>query len=66
MNSLTQKNVFIGIDWADQTHAWHLENDGAQIAGTLKQDAAAIQTWIQQLLDRALGMDRALGTGQVR
>ena len=49
MNSLTQKNVFIGIDWADQTHAWHLESERTQIAGTLKQDAAAIQTWIQQL-----------------
>ena len=49
MNILTQKTVFIGIDWADQTHAWHLENEGTSTAGTLKQDASAIQNWIRQL-----------------
>ncbi|QEG21965.1 IS110 family transposase [Mariniblastus fucicola] len=49
MNSLTQKTVLVGIDWADQTHAWHVQDGQAQTAGLLQQDATAIQDWIQQL-----------------
>lgn len=49
MNSLTQQIVFVGIDWADQAHAWHLENEQIQNAGTLPQDALTIQNWVKQL-----------------
>lgn len=49
MNSLTQKTILIGIDWADQTHAWHLQNGQTQSAGLLQQDAQAIQDWVKQL-----------------
>ena len=49
MNSLTQKAVLVGIDWADQEHAWHLQSELAQNAGTLQQDAHAIDQWINRL-----------------
>ena len=48
MTSPTQQPVVIGIDWADQTHAWHLQNEQSQSAGLLKQDAEAIHHWIKQ------------------
>ena len=49
MNSLTQQTVFVGIDWADQTHAWYLQSEQTQTAGLLQQDATAIEDWINQL-----------------
>ena len=49
MNSLAQKTVVVGIDWADQTHAWHLQSEQTQNAGLLEQDAVAINDWIGQL-----------------
>lgn len=49
MNSLTQNTALIGIDWADQTHAWHLEHGDSQTAGTVEQDADAIDDWINRL-----------------
>lgn len=49
MNSLTQQIVLVGIDWADQTHAWHLQAQQTQTAGLLEQDATAIEDWISQL-----------------
>ena len=49
MNSLTQQTVFVGIDWADQTHAWHLQSEQNQTAGLLQQDAKAIRDWVDQL-----------------
>jgi len=49
MNSLTQKTIFVGIDWADQTHAWHLQSGQAQTSGLLQQDANAIDDWVNQL-----------------
>ena len=49
MNSLTQETIFVGIDWADQTHAWHLEGQSTENAGTLQQDAVEIQNWLTRL-----------------
>ena len=49
MNSLTQKTILVGIDWADQNHAWHLQDGQNQTAGVLQQDASEIQDWIHQL-----------------
>ena len=49
MNSLAQETVLVGIDWADQTHAWHLQSESAETAGLLQQDANAIQDWVSQL-----------------
>ena len=49
MNSLTQNTALIGIDWADQTHAWHLQHGDSQTAGTVEQDADAIDDWINRL-----------------
>ena len=49
MNSLTQQTVLVGIDWADQTHAYHIQAQQKQTAGLLEQDASAIQDWISQL-----------------
>ena len=49
MNSLPQKTIHVGIDWADQTHAWHLQSEQTQSAGLLQQDVDAIQNWVEQL-----------------
>jgi len=49
MNSLAQQTILVGIDWADQTHAWHIQSGETQSAGLLQQDAAAIQDWAGQL-----------------
>jgi len=48
-SSVTQTSAFVGIDWADQTHAWHVQTEETQSAGTLQQDARQIQKWIKQL-----------------
>ena len=60
MNSLTQKNVIVGIDWADQTHAWHIQNGESQTAGLLEQDASAIQQWIGKLRKQHTGCQFAV------
>ena len=52
MNSLTQEIVLVGIDWADQTHAWHLQNGQTQAAGLLQQDAESIKDWVKQLREQ--------------
>ncbi len=50
MNSnITQTLAFVGIDWADQKHAWQVQTEKTQSAGTLQQDASQIQQWIKQL-----------------
>lgn len=49
MNILTQETILVGIDWADQTHAWHLQNGHTPTSGLLQQDASEIQDWISQL-----------------
>jgi transposase len=46
---VTQTPVIVGIDWADQTHAWHLQTSDSQSDGTLEQDASQIQQWVKQL-----------------
>ena len=46
---VTQTPVIVGIDWADQTHAWHAQTQESQSAGTLQQDACQIQQWFKQL-----------------
>jgi len=48
-SSITQTPVIVGIDWADQTHAWHVKTEESESAGTLQQDACQIQQWIKQL-----------------
>lgn len=47
--SITQTPVIVGIDWADQTHAWHVMTEESESAGTLQQEACQIQQWIKQL-----------------
>ena len=59
-SSLTQKPVVVGIDWADQTHAWHLQNSQSQSAGTLQQDASQIQQWVKQLRQQHPGEQFAI------
>ena len=49
---LTQPTVLVGIDWADQTHAWHLQHGQDQLAGVLEQDAEVIQQWTGQLREQ--------------
>jgi transposase len=42
--------VLIGIDWADQAHAFHLIGpNGVQSHGNVDQDPEAIQVWIEKL-----------------
>ena len=48
-SSLAQPTVFVGIDWAAQTHAWHLQHEQVEAAGSLEQDAGAIEQWIKRL-----------------
>lgn len=48
-SSITPTIATVGIDWADQTHAWHLQHDDSQTAGILAQDAEQIKTWVTQL-----------------
>lgn len=48
--------LLIGIDWADESHAYHLVTpDGKICAGTLEQDPQAIADWIQQWQKRFPG-----------
>lgn len=50
-HSVIQEPIIVGIDWADQTHAWHLQSQQTQNAGLLQQDAGEIQVWLKQLRD---------------
>ena len=48
-----QGKVFIGIDWADGTHAFHLlASDGQAACGALKQDPRAIDQWLADIRQR--------------
>ena len=46
-SSVTQKTVLVGIDWADQAHAFHLKSNADELAGDFQQDAQAIEAQIQ-------------------
>ena len=48
-NSLTHQYVIVGIDWADELHAWHLQDNDQSDCGNLQQDAEQIDAWIKQL-----------------
>lgn len=54
--------AFIGIDWADQKHAWSLQVPGAQQReqGTLEHSPEAIQVWISELTRRFAGRPMAV------
>ena len=42
--------VYVGIDWADEEHAFHLEAaNGNSSSGTIKQQPRAIDQWVAQL-----------------
>ena len=47
MNSSVTQTVFVGIDWADQAHAFHLKSDNNELAGSFQQDAQTIEAQIQ-------------------
>ena len=47
-SSLTHTTALVGIDWADQTHAFHLKSATAETVGTIEQDAQAIEAQIKQ------------------
>ena len=59
-HSLTQPTILVGIDWADQTHAWHLQHEQIEAAGLLEQDAEAIEQWIRQLRNQHPGCQFAM------
>ncbi|MDA8563679.1 IS110 family transposase [Mariniblastus sp.] len=47
-SSVTQEIVVVGIDWADQTHAFHLKSANLEQAGEFQQDAQAIEAQIER------------------
>ena len=57
---VTQAPVIVGIDWADQTHAWHAQTRESQSAGTFQQDVCQIQQWLNQLRQQHPGSELAV------
>lgn len=47
-SSVTQEIVYVGIDWADQAHAFHLKSASHEQAGKFQQDAQTIHAQIEQ------------------
>jgi transposase len=44
--------AFVGIDWADQQHAWTLQTGSGVEHGTLKHTPEAVDAWVTQLGQR--------------
>ena len=51
-HSLVEETVFVGVDWADQLHAWHLRSSKTEDSGLLQQDAGDIKAWVKLLRDK--------------
>lgn len=60
--------AFLAIDWADETHAWMLEDasTNTRTSGTLKHTPEAIQKWALQLAARFGNRPIAVGLEQSR
>ena len=52
--------AFIGVDWADQLHAWHLVLDDQHHSGYFKQQPQAIDQWVAQLRSQFPGCQLAV------
>lgn len=51
-HSSVEETVFVGVDWADQLHAWHLRSSQTEDSGLLQQDAGDIKAWVKLLRDK--------------
>jgi transposase len=60
--------AFVGLDWADQTHAVTLQESGSEQRhrSTLEHTPEALQSWIQSLRDRFGGRPVAIAVEQKR
>ena len=68
LNDATDYAAFIGIDWADQQHAFCLQVAGQEPMerGVLEQTADALGSWVAQLLQRFGGRPVAVALEQSR
>ena len=56
-----KRTAFIGVDWADQLHAWHLVlEDGQHHSGYFKQQPQAIDQWVAQIRNQFPGCQLAV------
>jgi transposase len=60
--------AFVGIDWADQKHAWCLQASGSQQreSGELKHSPEAVEAWVGQLCQRFANRPIAVAVEQSR
>ncbi len=63
-----QYAAFIGLDWADQKHAWALQETGSQRVeqGLVENTPEAMETWVTELTSRFHGQLIAVALEQVR
>src|SRR5215469_6393016 len=59
---------FVGIDWADQKHAWCLQVAGStqRESGELEHKVETVETWIAQLCQRFRERPIAIAVEQVK
>lgn len=58
--------AWVGIDWADQEHAWSLEAGGKRESGVLKQRPEAVEMWVGELERRFSPQPIAVAVEQSR
>src|ERR1051326_2965219 len=59
--------AFIGIDWADQRHAWAMQTpDGTLLQGELEHTPEAVEAWAMELERRFSGQSLAVALEQSR
>lgn len=58
--------AFVGIDWADQKHAWSLQEAGSQQreSGEIKHSPETVDAWVSMLSARFAGRPIAVGLEQ--
>lgn len=68
MNPILDCAAFVGVDWADQEHAFYvLPTDGGRVSrGALKQQPEAIAEWVAQLRPQFGGRPVAIFLDQSR
>ena len=44
--------VWVGVDWADQEHAYSVKTEGEQYEGKFKSDPVAVHEWVRKLRER--------------
>ena len=67
-NSEPQYAAFLAIDWADQKHAWSLQ-DAHSVQperGKVEHTPEAIEAWVAQRIQRFAGRPLAVAVEQTR